>query len=98
VHKTITAAPEYAGTLRPVVDLLDGVIQMPLKPLRKIDELLVRAEAQKAGLDARIRRFDAEIGPARAHFQALIDVKRENRGSRGHEQFRTKARRLDKES
>jgi hypothetical protein len=31
VRKIITAEPAYAGVLRPVVDLLDGVIQMPLK-------------------------------------------------------------------
>ena len=44
----------------------------------------------------RLRRIDAEIAEAQSHLQALIDVQREKRRGRGHEQSRRKARRADK--
>jgi hypothetical protein len=58
VPKIITAEPAYAGVLRPVVDLLDGVIQMPLKRenadransvLRGADKKKPPAGPQRAG-------------------------------------------------
>jgi hypothetical protein len=64
--------------------------------LCKIDELLVRTEALKAGIDAQIRRVDAEIGQVRVHMQALVDVQREKRWGMGHEQSRRNSRRVGK--
>ena len=64
--------------------------------VRKMAELIKRAESLIAGIDQRLRRIDAEIAEAQSHLQALIDVQREKRRGRGHEQSRRKARRADK--
>jgi hypothetical protein len=45
--------------------------------LSQIDELIERAEALKAGAEARERKLEAQIQNARARLQALKDRQRE---------------------